>query len=121
MDSFIVVSAWFLALMAGAVLFEGIIEVATGRVIINPRRISWSVGEVRVSGLVTAAQGLYGATGALLLILGGRAFVLSAFWLIWLIGLLFLTAIPQGLLEQHHNRRWPFKPPVSQVPPVESA
>jgi hypothetical protein len=121
MDPVFVVSAWFLALMAGGALFEGITEVWTGRVIINPRRISWSVGEARVSGLVNVTRGLFGATGALFLGLVGVALFDSAFWFIWFVGVLFLAPISQGLIEQHHNRRWPFKPPVSQEPPVEPA
>jgi hypothetical protein len=121
MDPEIVVGAWVVGLFAGAAIFEGICEMATGRLLLNPRRINWSVGEARVSGLVTAIQGLVMASGALAFGLMGGAVLVSALWFIWFIGLVLLAPISQGLLEQHRNRRWPFKPPASKTPPVEPA
>lgn len=95
----------------------GIIQAVTGRVVWNPRRLNWSVGEAKVMGLGMTAPALfvvvYGLVGGLVLSTGGSPNWRGPDWwnYVQLASFVFLFPflILMGLLEQHNKRRWPFK------------
>jgi hypothetical protein len=125
MDPFMAVVGWGMALAAGSLMTWAVTQVVTGRMVFNPRRLKWSVGAVRLSGLGIGVEALAMATTSLLFGLMGDAMFRSRWVLFIQIFLFLLMTLPvpitQILLEQYNGGRWPFKPPVSQVPPVESA
>ncbi|TME03492.1 MAG: hypothetical protein E6I53_07255 [Chloroflexi bacterium] len=117
MSDVTLVSAWVGGIVGGAGVTLGVVQVVTGRMIINPRRWNWSVGEVRILGLVTAAEAsilaIYSLVGGLVLSTGPSPnWVAPAWWydVVWLI-FPAIAAIPISmlLLEQHHQKRWPFE------------
>jgi hypothetical protein len=112
----IVVSAWAAGFFAGTLFTFGMIEVVTGRMVVNPQRLNWSVGEVRVRGMAFAIGGLLIGTYSLinflsLLVSWYQIWALPPWWyatqLAWvpIVGIAPMTSL---LLEQHHKKRWPF-------------
>jgi hypothetical protein len=111
------VFTWAGGIIGGIGVTLGLIELVTGR-LVNPRRWNWTVGEVRVDGLVTTMSSL--ALAILFLINGlvfssaaGPTWVGPAWWppvTVVIVGLPFILVLPttRVLLEQHHNGRWPF-------------
>ena len=65
----IVVSAWAVGFAAGTLFAFGMIELVTGRMVINPQRLSWSVGEARVRGAVFAIAGVFIASAVPILLI----------------------------------------------------
>jgi hypothetical protein len=110
------VFTWSGGLIFGAGITIGMIELVTGHMVIFPRRVSWTVGEVKVYGLVTSTVcSLFAietlVDGLVLSTSSGPTWSVPAWWYatvwVWFLGTLAFgfTAL---LLEQHHKRRWPF-------------
>jgi hypothetical protein len=114
-DGPVLVLTWLAAMAAGALLCVGIIEVATGRAVINLSRSRYSAGENRASGACSTIQGVSTAIWALI---GGLSFgshSLPVFWaghwwgvlLPGSFGLVFMsTLFVQAYISlRHENRR----------------
>ena len=117
----IVVFAWFIGFGAGTLVTLGTIELITGRMIINPERMNWSVGEARVRGAVFATAGVLIGMYVLIIFIGllgiyYQTWVPSPWWylapLAW-IPIAGVGPVTGFLLEQHRLRRWPFDRPQS--------
>jgi hypothetical protein len=107
----IVFTAWFFALLAGAIGSLGVFQALTGHRIIlfAPVGIDWSVGELRLFGLAGA---IYTLSWAVYVLVFSLAFTANQFT--WDVALTVLPLIVigqtfQGLMRQRHNRRWPFR------------
>ena len=103
------VLTWGGGIAGGAGITLGLIELVTGR-LVNPKRWNWTIGEVRIHGLVTTTAGFGIAILSLFngFVLSGPTWTGPAWWrAMWLP---FILALPITglLLGQHHNRRWPF-------------
>jgi hypothetical protein len=114
MDSFGIVVSWFVATFFGFWTGLGVAQAVTGRFlfrIFNPPRVEWSTNEIKVSGLSYAICGIVGAASILIVGLFG-AFGVGTPWIMvsnpfmWAF---FATLLAQGLIEQHHRGKWPFK------------
>jgi hypothetical protein len=113
------VPTWFGGIVAGVVMTLGTIELSTGRMVVNPRRLKWSVGEVRVYGFISALFGLivaiYVLVNAIVLSTGprqnwvGPGWWYDLDWLMYALGIVVATSLL--LVEQHHNKQWPFNRP----------
>lgn len=111
-----VVLTWAGGIIGGAAIAIGMIELVTGRMVILPRPWTWTLGEAKFHGLVVTTVGLVFAIKSLVdgLVLPtatgpswrGPAWWNATTWL-WPLCLLVLGFTPL-LLEQNHNRRWPF-------------
>jgi hypothetical protein len=110
MDTFVLVSVWLGSMATGALLCIGVIQVVTGRRVINPRP-DWSVSEIRATGACSLIQG---ALGGLYTLYGGLVFLTHAdSWGLFVsvpFGLLFcamllVQAYYQIRVENRHRRR----------------
>jgi hypothetical protein len=109
----IIATAWFAGLVGGAFVGLGVFQALTGRSLMR-KRISWSVGEIKVLGVVWAVTGLVLAIVALvgsLQIASDQPAPFATFVFPIALG----GPIGQLLIEQHHNRRWPFKDRASRL------
>jgi hypothetical protein len=61
----VVITVWSMALVSGAWVAIGVASAMTGRMIVNPRRIEWSLREVEMLASMTILQGLAGSVYAL--------------------------------------------------------
>ena len=108
---------WSSALIGGAMGGLAVSQAVTGRPTIPmvSRRIKWSVGELKILGLgwaifwtalavIGLAAGLNIAAHRIVL------FLPLTLWPILIGGPIF-----QLVMEQHHNRLWPFKDRVSRT------
>jgi hypothetical protein len=70
-DTFVLVATWLVGIASGAVLYAGIVRLATGRPAINLSRRRWSAGENTALGACATIQGAtlaaYGLIGGLTL------------------------------------------------------
>jgi hypothetical protein len=104
---------WLVGILGGAVAAIGIIELVTGRLVVNPLRRKWTAGETRVRALVITLDGLAIAMvcGFVLYTRPGPTWTEPAWWpatpFIGLLGALAFGFMPL-LLELHHSRIWPF-------------
>ncbi len=105
MDAALLVNAWFGGIIAGGGLTVGLIELISGRFVINLGRGEWSVSEVRLGALVFCIGGLYLATYVL-------AMAMRPAWWDGFQQTTLVMLVPLGvsmvLLNLHHNQRWPF-------------
>ena len=111
MEQAIVITAWFFALLAGAIGSLGVFQALTGHrtLFFAPLSIDWSVGEVRLFGLAGA---IYTLSLAVYVLVSALAFASNQFT--WPVTLTVLPLIAvwwvfHGLMRQRHNRHWPFK------------
>jgi hypothetical protein len=107
----IVITAWFVALVAGAFGSLGVFQALTGHrtFLFTPLGITWSVGETRLFGLAGA---IYALSLAVYVLVSSLAFASNQFtWPVPLtvLPLLAVWWVFQSLMRQRHNRRWPFK------------
>jgi hypothetical protein len=107
----IVFTAWFFALLAGAIGSLGAFQALTGHrtILFAPVGIDWSVGELRLFGLAGA---IYTLTWAVYVLVFSLMFAANEFAWDSPLAVLPLIAIWwafQRLMRQRHNRRWPFK------------
>jgi hypothetical protein len=114
MEQFAIAVAWFAGLVGGVFVSLGMVQALTGRSVMR-KRSNWSVGEIKMLGVVWAVAGLVLAISALVGSLQTAAhqstlFVTFALWPIILGG-----PIGQLLIEQRHYGRWPFKDRVSHT------
>jgi hypothetical protein len=109
MDDAIIGWVWCLGMLCGALTAIGVVGAVSGRVLFNPRRIDWSVGEARILGLIWAIQGM----ALSLILLFGMVQLAANSGTAWFLPLVipgggggFLAVV---LVGQHHNRRHPAK------------
>jgi hypothetical protein len=111
MDSVTLVSGWLLTVVGSAWMTVGLIELMTARSVLGlghgPRGAT--SGEIRARGAVRASVGLGFAIWAGSLFLVGNY---PEWWahLLAVVFPLFMFATPASmvLLQQHHDRKWPF-------------
>jgi len=107
------VLTWLAGILGGAVAAVGMIELVTGRLVVNPLRRKWSVGEIRIRGLVITPGGLAMAMvcGFVLYTRPGPTWTEPVWWpatpFIGVLNFLAFGFTPL-LLELHHGRIWPF-------------
>jgi hypothetical protein len=107
MDQAVIATTWFAGLVGGVFVGLGVFQALTGRSLMR-KRTSWSAGEIKLLGVVWAITGLVLAITALVgafQIAANQAPRSFALWPIIVLG----GPIAQLLIEQHHNRRWPFR------------
>jgi hypothetical protein len=108
-----VVAVWATSLVTGALFALGGTIAITGKPPFTfIARRGYSTGEWRLWGLcyvvVTCALALYALVGGLFMSGVGQS-PFPALWLLQFLALLgFFGAL--GLIDQHHHRRWPFRP-----------
>jgi hypothetical protein len=109
-------TVWVVAMFAGALIAVGVVEMVTGRVVINLRRIDWSEREAIWLGLTRMVQGLSFGLWALLSILTvvGRIIPVPGAgtpWMIFVSAPFYVTfmamVVVQALLESRHKRQRP--------------
>ena len=104
-DTALLINAWFGGIVAGSGLTVGLIELVTGRFVINLGRLKWSTSEVRIGGLAISVTGLYLAIYVLCM-------ALRPAWWDGLQPTMLVMVVALGasmfLLHRHHDRRWPF-------------
>ena len=107
------VATWGSALFAGTWVGIAIASAATGRMIINPRRIEWSFREVEVLSVNMIAQGLalalYALFGAVTLASGTPPFWAGHWWSAFisfpLLVFLMVSLGLQAYVEYRHVER----------------
>jgi hypothetical protein len=120
-----IVSVWLFALLGGAMSSLGAAQAVTGLPIypltsgrINwylGSRINWSLGETKLLGLNGSIFWLALSVYALV---GGLMAASNQTWWPFFITVMPLVLASMGfqtLLEQHHNRRWPFERQISHT------
>jgi hypothetical protein len=99
--------------MVGLAASQAVTGRSTYPLFSNRNRINWSVGELRLLGLVWAfnwlALAVFGLVGALYLSAHEAPPISPLGWL----PIILLGSVFQLLMEQRHNRRWPFRDRVS--------
>ena len=110
MESALIVIAWIAGVVAGAEMLMGGIGLVTGNVVINPRRIDWSVGEGRLLGGIFVAQGFLVGAGTLVTTMQLTASISAPPVLLPLLPLIGLGGI-LGIFAvgRHHDARNPSK------------
>ena len=108
MEAVAIVSAWTFGIVSGASVAIGVASAVSGRMVFNPTRIDWSVGEARALGIVFAGQGCLAGVLSLIEVLEWATYkpivppILMV--LIGLAGLIGITWV-----GRHHDNRNPIK------------
>lgn len=105
--------SWLAAMAGGSLLTIGMMEVLTGRALINLNRVNWSSHEATLFGLTRVVQGLcFGLYGLIGVLFVGRVIgfpVLPTPWGLFasfpLYLILLATFIAQGLIAARNHRR----------------
>lgn len=108
-----VIAAWGSAFLSGAWVAIGVASAVTGRMIVNPRRIEWSLGEAEMLAANMVVQGLalaiYSLLGAVLTSGVRNSLGFGHGWPIFIGGPFFLvlmaTILFQVYVEHRHTER----------------
>jgi hypothetical protein len=106
MDATIIGVGLFIGMLCGGLTALGLGGALSGRVLVNPRHIAWSLGEARIVGLTWTIQGM---TLGLITLFGVVQLTTNLEAPPWLLPL--VVAVGGGgflivvLVAQHHNRR----------------